>query len=389
MEGVQMDITRKGFLQSIAALCAAPLLGIAARAEEAGDILVGATVPMTGPLSLTGLQYFNSLKMAEEDINKAGGIKGLKLKFVFEDTQGSNSTAINAYVKLAQETKPSFFFLSSYSTQNLAVSPEVKKIGVPAMYAGGVDGIADGGNEWMFRIRPADSLAASGMVACVTTVVNAKKPGIVYIQNDFGQGGAQAAKKALEAENVTVVGMEAYGQNDKDFSAQIINLRNKGADAVLLFGYPQDMALVTRQYKSLGMKAPLVGSSSIYVTAALQLLSAADIDNSWGVLDTLIDPSTSPKMKDFIERYKARFGNDPDPYGLAYYDGAFMMAEGMRQAGLDPAGLQKWLMAQKGWNGIGHTYAFDGKGNGVHDVVIVKPKAGSKTLELVKKVTVG
>lgn len=384
-----MDITRKSFLKSVAALCLAPLAGMPARAEEGGDILVGATVPMTGPLSLTGLQYLNSLKMAEEDINKAGGIKGRKLKFVFEDTQGSNSTAVNAYVKLAQETKPAFFFLSSYSTQNLAVSPEVKKIQVPAMYAGGVDAIAEGGNEWMFRLRPADSLAASGMVDCITTVLSAKKPGILYIQNDFGQGGAKAAAAALEAKGITVVGTEAYGQNDKDFSAQIINLRNKGADAVLLFGYPQDMALVLRQYKSLGMKAPLVGASSLYVTAAMQLLSASDIDNTLAVLDTFIDPSTSPKMKDFIERYRAKFGNDPDPYGLAYYDGAFQMADGMRQAGLNPAALQKWLMAQKSWEGIGHTYAYDAKGNGVHDVVIVKPKAGTKTLELVKKVTVG
>jgi branched-chain amino acid transport system substrate-binding protein len=71
-----MEITRKGFLKSVAALCVAPLVGVPAYAEEGSDILVGATVPMTGPLSLTGLQYLNSLKMAEEDINKAGGIKG-------------------------------------------------------------------------------------------------------------------------------------------------------------------------------------------------------------------------------------------------------------------------------------------------------------------------
>jgi branched-chain amino acid transport system substrate-binding protein len=382
-----MDISRKAFLQATVALCAAPLTGLSVRAQGSGDILVGATVPMTGPLSLTGLQYLNSLRMAEENINKAGGVNGRKIKIVFEDTQASNSTAVNAYVKLAQETKPSFFFLSSYSTQNLAVSPEVKKVQVPAMYAGGADAIAEGGNEWMFRLRPTDSVAAAGMVACVTTVLNAKKVGVLYIQNDFGQGGTQSATKALEAQGVVVVGKEAYGQNDKDFSAQIINLRNKGAEAVLLFNYPQDGALVLRQYKSLGMKAPLVGSSSLYVTATLQLLSPADLENTFCVLDTLVDPSTSPRMKEFIEQYRAKFGSDPDPYGLAYYDGAFLMADAMRQAGLEPAALQNWMRTQKAWSGIGHSYAYDGKGNGVHEVAIVRAKAGTKTLELVKKVT--
>ncbi|WGR96161.1 ABC transporter substrate-binding protein [Bradyrhizobium sp. ISRA435] len=207
------------------------------------------------------------------------------------------------------------------------------------------------------------------------------------MQNDFGQGGAQSAAKALEAQGVVVVGKEAYGQNDKDFSAQIVNLRNRGAEAVLLFNYPQDGALVLRQYKALGMKAPLVGSSSLYVTAALQLLSPADLENTFCVLDTLVDPSMGPRMKDFIEQYRAKFGNDPDPYGLAYYDGAFLMADAMRQAGLEPVALQKWLIAQKGWVGIGHSYAYDGSGNGVHEVAIVRTKAGSKALELVKKVT--
>ncbi|WGR92591.1 ABC transporter substrate-binding protein [Bradyrhizobium sp. ISRA435] len=105
-----MQVTRKAFLKSMAALCVAPLAGVSVRAEGGGDILVGATVPMTGPLSLTGLQYLNSLRMAEENINKAGGINGRRIKIVFEDTQGSNSTAVNAFVKLAQETRPAFFF---------------------------------------------------------------------------------------------------------------------------------------------------------------------------------------------------------------------------------------------------------------------------------------
>lgn len=106
-------------------------------AQQANPIVVGATVPMTGARSLTGKQYQNALAMAEEDINKAGGINGRPIKIVFEDAQASNGTAVNAFVRPAQESKPAFFFLSSYSTQNLAVAPEVKKSQVPAMYADG------------------------------------------------------------------------------------------------------------------------------------------------------------------------------------------------------------------------------------------------------------
>ncbi len=381
-----MEFTRKDFLGSVIAATMLSLTGTA-HGQQAEPILIGATVPMTGPLSLTGKQYQNSLTMAEEDINKAGGIKGRQIKIVFEDTQASNGTAVNAFVKLAQETKPSFFFLSSYSTQNLAVAPELKKVQVPAMYAGGADAVADGGNEWMFRIRPADSVSAEGMVKAAVDVIKAKKPGILYIQNDFGQGGAQTAAKRLEAAGIPVVGMEAYGQNDKDFSAQLLSLRSKGADTILIFNYPQDGALVLRQAKVLGFKMPLVTSSAALVPAALQLLSPADLEGVWGVTDAFMDASAGGRMKDYVERFKAKFGIDPDPYGLAYYDGAFLMAEGMRKVGTDAKALREWLAAVKGWQGVGHVYSYDAKGNGVRDLAVVKAKSGTKTLELVQPVT--
>ncbi len=381
-----MGFTRKDFLGLVLAATMLSLAGTA-HGQQAEPILIGATVPMTGPLSLTGKQYQNSLTMAEEDINKAGGIKGRQIKIVFEDTQASNGTAVNAFVKLAQETKPSFFFLSSYSTQNLAVAPELKKVQVPAMYAGGADAVADGGNEWMFRIRPADSVSAEGMVKAAVDVIKAKKPGILYIQNDFGQGGAQTAAKRLEAAGIAVVGMEAYGQNDKDFSAQLLSLRSKGADTILIFNYPQDGALVLRQAKVLGFKMPLVTSSAALVPAALQLLSPADLEGVWGVTDAFMDASVGGRMKDYVERFKAKFGIDPDPYGLAYYDGALLMAEGMRKVGTDAKALREWLAAVKGWQGIGHVYSYDAKGNGVRDLAVVKAKAGTKTLELVQPVT--
>ncbi|MDB5615912.1 ABC transporter substrate-binding protein [Tardiphaga sp.] len=380
-----MRVSRKDFLKGMLAATALPFVGLA-HAQQKESILVGATVPITGPLSLTGKQYYNSLMMAEEDINKAGGIGGRNLKIVFEDTQASNGTAVNAYVKLAQETKPSFFFLSSYSTQNLAVAPEVKKSQIPAMYAGGADVVAEGGNEWMFRIRPADSVSAAGMVQCALQVLNTKKPGILYIQNDFGQGGAQTAAKAFEAAGVPVAGMEAYGQNDKDFSAQLLSLRGKGADVILIFNYPQDGALVLRQAKMLGFKIPLVSSSAALVPAALQLLSPSDLEGVWGVVDAFMDPSAGGTMKDFVERYKAKFGTEPDPYGLAYYDGAMLMAEGMRKVGTDAKALREWLAGVKKWQGIGHVYDYDAKGNGVFDLAVVKAKAGTKTLEFVRAV---
>lgn len=375
----RLDVCRRAL--ALVATCV-----IAAGAAAQGVIDVGATVPLTGPLSLTGKQYANSLKLAEEDINNAGGVQGKKLNFVFEDAQGSNGTAVNAFVKVVQERKPAFVFLTSYSTQNTAVAPEVTKAGIPVMYAGGADSVSALKNPLMFRIRPQDGVAAVAMARFVKNQLKLSKPGILYIQNDFGQGGANAAARFLEQEGVKVVGQEAYGQNDKDMSAQLLNLKNKGADVILAFVYPQDGALLLRQIKMLGLKQPVVASSAAFVPAAMQLLSPADLDNVWGVVDA--DLQRSDKGKAFAARYKAKFNVEADPYGAAYYDGAMLMARAMNAVGTDPAKLRDYLASVKGYQGVSHLYSVDGDGNAVHDVTVIKFKPGTKESQFVATITV-
>ena len=102
-------------------------------------------------------------------------------------------------------------------------------------------------NPYMFRIRPADSTAAVAMAQFVKGTLKATKPGIIYIQNDFGQGAAKAATKTLADAGIAVVASEAYGGNDKDMSAQLLSLKNKGADAIIALSFPQDGALLLRQ----------------------------------------------------------------------------------------------------------------------------------------------
>jgi len=355
-------------------------------AVSAQGLVVGATAPLTGPLSLTGKQYYNALKLAEEDINKAGGLQGKPVKFVFEDAQASNGTAVNAYVKLVQENKPVFTFLTSYSTQNTAVAPEVAKAGIPAMYAGGADAVAELRNPWMFRIRPQDSTAAVAMARFVKEELKLSKPGVLYLQNDFGQGGANAAVAFMKEQGITPVGMEAYGQNDKDMSAQILSLKNKGADVIVAFVYPQDGAMLLRQIKMLGLKQPVVASSAAFVPAALQLLSPQDLENVWGVIDTYL-PATE-KGKAYADRFKKQFSMDADPYGAAYYDGAMIMAQAINAVGADPQKIQAYLKGVKDYQGVSHVFRFDAKGNGVHDVAVVKFAPGTKDMQFISAIRV-
>jgi branched-chain amino acid transport system substrate-binding protein len=374
-------ITRKVLLK-LAAASVTAMTGASSFAQ--GAIEIGATVPLSGPAALSGTQYHNSLRLAEEHINKAGGINGKPIRFVFEDAQSTNPTALNAFMKIVQEKKPAFIFLSSYSTQNMAVAPEVLKASVPVMYAGGADALHALKNPYMFRIRPADSTAAVAMAQFVKGTLKATKPGIIYIQNDFGQGAAKAAAKTLADAGINVVASEAYGSSDKDMSAQLLSLKNKGADAIIALSFPQDGALLLRQIKTMGLKQPVVASSGTFLPAAMQLMSPADLENVWGVIDVMLD--TNPNAAKFVKEYKSRFRVDADAYAAVYYDGAMILADGLRKVGPEPEKLRDYLTRVRNYPGVAGTFSFDGAGNGLHEVTVVNFKKGTKDMVFVTKV---
>lgn len=364
-------------------LLAGTALAMPRIARAADDIMVGATVPITGPLAGSGLQYYDSLQMAQDDINAAGGINGRKLKIVFEDTQASNSVAVNAFIKLSQQLDPVFIFLSSYTIQNLAVEQAVAKAAIPTVYAGGGVAIADKKNPWMFRIRPPDTMAGEAAGEALVTRMKAKDVGILQVQDDYGAASANAIEAVLGRANIKVVGRETYGARDNDFSAQLLSLKNKGAQALVAISYVRDGALVLTQRRTLGITAPLIGNSSFVNPALLDLVTPADVDGIYSIMDAVIGEARSPASGAYAAKFLDRFKMRADPFGSCYYDAAMILADGLRKVGTDKAKLRDHFAAVKGYGGVTRTYTTDDRNDMAHSVALANFAPGTKDLELV------
>jgi branched-chain amino acid transport system substrate-binding protein len=376
-------ITRRPLLLGAAAGLATPAMVQA----QAGDIPLGVTVPLTGPLAGSGQQYHFSLQMARDDINAAGGINGRRVRMVFEDTQASNSIAVNAFVKLVRELNPPFVFLSSLSTQNLATEPEVTRAQIPVMYAGGADVIHERRNPFMFRLRPYDTVTTTALAKTVIERVGARRPGLIYVQDDFGQGSANIIEGLFQRSGLTVAGKESYGARDNDVSAQLLNLRNRGADCIVAFSYIRDGALVISGRRSLGINLPMVTSGSTTLPATLALLEPADLQNLYSTTDAFLDASQGPKVADYVERFQRRFNLRPDPFGSCYYDGAMILADIMRRVGPDRAAIRAALAQLNGFEGVTQTFRADQFGNLAHATTVVRFRPGTKDFELVERVS--
>ena len=158
------------------------------------------------------------------------------MDIIFEDTQQSNSTAVSAFIKLVQDHDPVAVFLSSYTPQNFAVEPEVTRAAVPSFYAGGADGLHQRGNPWMFRIKQPDSVIVDAMVDTVINRLGKRRPAILYIQNDYGQGLAKDAEGRFKAIGVDPI-LESYQASDNDLTPQLLSAVGQGADILLSVGF--------------------------------------------------------------------------------------------------------------------------------------------------------
>jgi branched-chain amino acid transport system substrate-binding protein len=362
------------------------LLGLPRPVAAQGDLSIGATVPITSPYALSGRSYYNTLQMAEKDINAQGGIKGRKVKIVFEDTSNSNTIAVNAFKKVMDTVRSPFVFLNSYTVQNLAVEPEVARAKVPVMYAGGGVAVAERGDPWMFRIRPNDEVAAKGAAQFAAKSLKLKRVGLMGVEGDFGQGGMKVAAEVLKQLGVEAVGQEVYRAADKDMSAQLLSLKNKGAEAIVVFTYVAEPPIIFRQRRQLNLGIPLIGSSATCLPAATNVMTAQDMEGTYCFTDSLLVGNPDPKVHAWAERYQKEFNFPPDVYGVAYYDGMFILKQAIEKAGLEPQAIRDAIAATKDYKGIGATFSFDQRGEGVHQVVVLKPKPGTKDFELLETV---
>ncbi len=345
------------------------------------EVVIVPTVPITGNFAATGINYYNSLRMAQDDINAAGGINGKKIRIVFEDTGPTNSTAVNALVKLVRQTKPPLIFLNSLSVQILAQEQEIQKAGVPVLYSGALVALHEKGNPMMFRIRrrttcrPRSSRAASPRSpsrrsrpssTCRTSMAPAPPSSWRRSSRNSAcpswQGELLAARQRL-------LGAAPQHQERRR--------RRRG-----LRHYNRDGALIVKQRRSLGLDIPFLCTTAMFSSTTLDLVEPDDLKGVYAAGDVVLE-TNNDKSKEFVKRYTERWGFRPDPYGAAYYDAMYMVVDAIKKNGTDPAKLQAYFANLEPWQGTAQLYVNqkNGTNNLAHGTVLVKFKPGTKDFE--------
>ncbi len=342
-------------------------------------IPLGLTTPLTGNLALLGTQARNGAEFAVNDINAAGGIGGKMLALQTEDTGASSTDALNAMNRIL-DSKPLVIMGSMISPHVFAQTEAVNKSETPFVVGATNAKVTSQGSKWLFRTHVHDGQLADLIPEYLVKTLGKTKPGIMAVADDYGLGASKGIQAALAELKISPVAVTSYAPSDKDMSAQLLEIKDKDADSLILFGRPSDITLVLKQMGDLGIKLPVIGNTSIVAQTTLNNLSAAEADGAYAIGGMIPQTATDPKILDWAKRVQEKYKVPADNFTVSYYDSIYLLKSLIEKVGCDKVAIRDGFAATKDWKGMLINYQADAKGDLAHTLGIYRNKG--KTPEL-------
>lgn len=341
------------------ALAATLVMG-AVSAFAADPIKIGSVLSVTGPAAFLGDPELKTLQMYVDDLNKKGGVIGRQLQLVHYD-DGSDANKANGFAKrLIDDDNVDILVGGTTTGSTMSMVPLVEKAGIPFISLAGAVVIIEPVKKWVFKTPHTDRMAAEKVFE------DMKKRGLTKVAllsetSGFGNSGKKETEGVAAKYGITLVANETYGPKDTDSSPQLTKIKNTpGVQALFVFGLGQGPAIVTKNYKQLGMTLPLYHAHGVASEEFIKLAGPAAEGVRLPAAALLIadklaasDPQkavATAYAKAFTEKWKT----DVSSFGGHAYDGLMIAVDAIKRANTtDKAKVRDAIEATKGYIGTG------------------------------------
>src|SRR5499426_226828 len=244
-------------------LLIAGVLAIAASLPAAAQEVVklGLVAAMSGQSAKSGEAIVRGLSLAVDEINAGGGLLGKKVELIVRDDESNPAKGAVAARELVQREKVAALFGGLDTPVSLAIVPFANQNKVPFMgvWAAGTPITRNGASEnYVFRVSAVDELLDKALVDYSIAKHQAKKPGMILINNPWGESNEKGLKAALAAKNIAYAGIEKFETNDVDVVPQLSRLKEAGADVLYLVANVAPSSQVVKSLDRMGWNVPIV-----------------------------------------------------------------------------------------------------------------------------------
>lgn len=372
-------------LASVLAGCGSDDSSDSSSSSSDGGSTSGETIKIGGNLELSGgvASYGSSIndgaKLAIDEINAAGGIGGKQIEYIPVDNKSDNAEAATAAIRLAEQEKVVAMIAPATSGNTVATVQVAEQYKVPIVTASGTAEtvtVNEKGdvNEYAFRtcfIDPFQGIVAANFA---TEDLKAKKVAIYAdSSSDYAKGLAKSFKEQIEANGGEVVIEEAYVADDVDFKSTLTNIKGKNPDFVFIPGYYEEVGLIVKQAREIGIDAPLMGADG-WDSPTLVELAGSDALNNTFITNHYSSGDPDQKIQDFVKAFSDKYGSQPNAFHALGYDTVYYLKDAIERAGDEVTGetIQKALAETKDLSLITGTFTVDEKHNPVKSATVLE-----------------
>lgn len=326
--------------------------------KDGGTIDLVVAAPMTGSMAQWGETVKNGAQLAVDQWNANGGVLGKQITLTVEDDQGDPAEAASVAQKIVAADKY-VGVIGHYTTScTLAASPTYQNASLPEIAIASTNPGATAAGEYIFRINPTNTGQGMGIVNW-TVEQGKSKLAIFYVNNDYGKGMFDIATETIANLPAEVVYSAAIApEGEDDFSVILTNVKDSGADALILLNYYAENAKIAMQMDALGLDILTVSSDGAYSPDFVKLAG----ESAEGVyVATWFHPeSERPETQKFLDDYKNAFSVESDTWAPFSYDATNIMLQAIKDAGTtDSDAVRAKIAATSNYSGCTGNITFD------------------------------
>ena len=312
------------------ALAAALACGTA-RAEDR-TVVIGCSLPLSGPLVGFGSPIKQGADLAVEQFNAAHTMPGVTFRLDCSDSKGDAKETVNIAGKLVDNPQVIASMSDFTSTATMAAADTYANGGLVELTPSASHPDLVKMNKWMFRTSETIPTYIDPLADFIAKTLGRKRVAVVQVQTDWGQSVGETFAAAAKRDGVEIVDNAVYNQGTTDFRAILTRMRREKPDAIFLAMLEEEAATFMKQRKQLGMTEIPVVDSGVGLTERSLGLAGDAFDGMWS--SRLFNPDDpSPVVQDFIKAFSAKYGKAPDIWSAYGFDAATIIMEAARRAG--------------------------------------------------------
>ncbi|HML06904.1 MAG TPA: ABC transporter substrate-binding protein [Xanthobacteraceae bacterium] len=338
-------------------------LGLAAALTAipaAAQVKVGAVLSVSGPASFLGDPEKKTLDIYVDDINAKGGVDGQKIQLIVYDDGGDANAARTFATRLVEEDKVVAMVGGTSTGATLAMIPVFEEAQIPFISLAGAIQIIQPVRKWVFKTPHTDKMACEKIFADLKRR-NLTTIALISGADAFGKSMRDQCVAVAPEAGITIADVENYGPGDSDMTPQLTNIKAKaGVQAVVNTGFGQGPAIVTRNYRQLGIEYPFYQSHGVASKQFISLAGAAADGVRLPAAALLVaeklpdNDKQKPVVVGYQKTFEAKTGQPVSTFGGHAYDGLMILTEAAKRAGsFDKAKVRDEIEKTKGYVGTG------------------------------------